>query len=318
VPAVVQTLEADGAVISAQPNYLFALTQADQSDDPTEGDPAQYALAKLHLALAHRFATGTRVRVAVIDSGVDIGNPDLAGDIAASFDPVGKGEKVHKHGTAVAGVIAAHGRLMGAAPAAQLLVVRAFADDAGDDGTTFAITQGLDWAAQNGARVINMSFTGPQDPQIARHIASAYDKGIVLVAAMGNMGPDSPSLYPAADSHVIAVTATDADDALPEFASHGNHVAVAAPGVDLMMLAPDGQLQFSSGTSFSAPFVSGTIALMLERRPGLTPAEARRTLMQTAKDLGPKGFDPEFGAGLVDAYKAVMSVAPATVGTARR
>ena len=164
---------------------------------------------------AHALAKGDDVLVAVIDSGVDTNHPELAGAIAQTFDTLPAPMTPHKHGTAIAGLIAAHGKLTGAAPAANILAIRAFDPTAkGADGTTFNILKGLDWAAANGARVINMSFAGPSDPALHRSLAAAHKKGIVLVAAAGNAGPKSPPLYPAADPNVIAVTATDADDKL--------------------------------------------------------------------------------------------------------
>jgi subtilisin family serine protease len=326
VPVVVRALETDATVLSAQPNYLFALQDETATPaGPREGDPAQYMLDKMHLPQAHELAKGYRVRVAVIDSGVDVTHPDLAGDIAGTFDALGTGLKAHAHGTAIAGAIAAHGRLMGAAPAAQILAVRAFSgNDGADDGTTFAIMSGLDWAVSQGARIVNMSFAGPQDPGIARTLAAAHEKGVVLVAAAGNKGAKSPPLFPAADPNVIAVTATDASDQLPAFANRGRYIAVAAPGVDLMLLAPNGTLQFSSGTSFSAAYVTGTAALMLERRPDLAPDTLRQALTGTAHHLGPKGIDKgadkaaddQSGAGLVDAYQAVLSLVPAPIDAA--
>jgi hypothetical protein len=321
VPVVIRALETDATVLSAQPNYLFAMQdQTVTPAAPSEGDPAQYILDKMHLPQAHELAKGDKVLVAVIDSGVDVTHPDLAGDIAGTFDALGTGLKAHAHGTAIAGAIAAHGRLMGAAPAAQILAVRAFSGDSADDGTTFAIMSGLSWAVSHGARVVNMSFAGPQDPGIARSLAAAHEKGVVLVAAAGNKGAKSPPLFPAADPNVIAVTATDASDQLPAFANRGRYVAVAAPGVDLMLLAPNGTLQFSSGTSFSAAYVSGTAALMLERKPDLVPDTLRQALAGTAHRLGSKGTDKaaddQSGAGLVDAYQAVLSLLPAPVDAA--
>jgi subtilisin family serine protease len=312
VPAVVRALETDATVLSAQPNYLFALQDETLPPAAREGDPAQYILDKMHLPQAHELVKGSKVLVAVIDSGVDVTHPDLAGDIAGTFDALGTGLKPHSHGTAIAGAIAAHGRLMGAAPAAQILAVRAFSGEGGDDGTTFAIMSGLNWAVSHGARVINMSFAGPQDPGIARSLAAAHDRGVTLVAAAGNKGAKSPPLYPAADPHVIAVTSTDASDQLPAFANRGGYVAVAAPGVDLMLLAPNGTLQVLSGTSFSAAYVTGTAALMLERKPDLAPDSLRLTLTGTAHRLKAD----ESGSGLVDAYQAVLSLAPSSVDAA--
>jgi subtilisin family serine protease len=307
VPVVVRALETDGTVLSAQPNYLYTLIGEGAPSPAAEGDPSQYILDKLHLPQAHALATGDNVLVAVIDSGIDIKHPDLAGDIAASYDAIEGGLKVHPHGTAIAGAIAAHGKLMGAAPAARILAVRAFSGTNNTQGTTMAIQTGMDWAVAHGARVVNMSFAGPQDPDIARAVALAHGKGVVLVAASGNKGAKSPPLFPAADPGVIAVTSTNESDQLPDFANRGNYVSVAAPGVDLMLLAPNGSYQVSSGTSFSSAYVSGTVALMLQRAPSLTPDALREALMESAHHLQPKD---QVGAGLVDAYQAVLTVAP--------
>jgi hypothetical protein len=310
VAAVVRALEADRIVASAQPNYLFTLQQ-NETKAAGEGDPAQYELAKLHLPQAHGLAKGDKVKVAVIDSGVDVRHPELAGAVVESFDALTVPMAPHKHGTAIAGLIAAHARLMGAAPAAQILAIRAFdPTGASAEGTTFNILKGLDWAAAHGARVINMSFAGPNDPAIHRSLAAAHKKNIVLVAAAGNAGAKSPPLYPAADPIVIAVTATDADDKLFEQSNRGHHIAVAAPGAQILVAIPDGGYEVSSGTSYSAAEVSGIVALMLERKSGLTPDKVRDILLATAKDLGPKGRDPMFGAGLADAFGAIMAETP--------
>ena len=322
VPAVVRALQADGTVISVQPNYLAVLSD-DVRPDATvgvgRGDPAQYALAKLQMPQAHALATGADVLIAVVDSGIDVSHPELAGMIAGSFDAIGSGDKVHQHGTGIAGAIVAHAKLMGTAPAAKILAIRSFgAKKESSEGTTFNISKGLNWAVTHGARVINMSFAGPHDPAIERDLAAAYGKGIVLVAAAGNAGPKSEPLYPAADPNVIAVTATDEEDKLFSAANRGKHIAVAAPGVDIYLPAPGGIYQMTSGTSFAAAEVSGTVALLLQRKPDLAPQNVRKTLMSTARDLGPKGFDSQFGAGLVDAYKALISLQPAPVAAVNR
>jgi subtilisin family serine protease len=305
VPRAVQAIEGDARVASAQPNYLFTLQQ---SEPAAAGDPAQYGLAKLRLPQAHGLAKGDNVLVAVIDSGIDVAHPELSGAIAQSYDAVGTPMTPHTHGTAMASLIAAHGKLLGAAPRARILAIRAF-DPAGKsaEGTTFNILKSLNWAAANGARVINMSFAGPSDPAIHRSLEAARKKGIVLVAAAGNEGAKSAPLYPAADVNVIAVSATDADDQLLEQSNRGDHIAVAAPGSQIMVAIPDGGYELSSGTSHAAAEVSGIVALMIERKPGLTPDQARGILLATAKDLGAPGRDPLFGAGLADAYAALMA-----------
>ena len=305
VPTMIRQLETDTVVVSAQPNYLFTLQQ---SEAKSEGDPAQYERAKLKLPQAHAIAQGGNVPVAVIDSGVDASHPDLAGAVTQTYDAIDTPAAAHKHGTAIAGLIAARGRLVGSAPAARVLAIRAFdPSGAGAEASTFGILKSLDWAAANGARVINMSFAGPADPAIHRSLEAARKKNIVLIAAAGNAGAKSPPLYPAADANVIAVTATDADDKLFEPSNRGAHIAVAAPGAQIMVAIPDGGYEVASGTSYSAAEVAGIVALMLERSPDLTPDQVRGILQATARDLGPEGRDPMFGAGLVDAYGAVTA-----------
>ena len=224
VSDVIRALEADGGVRTAQPNYRFTLQQgAATAAAPTP--VLQYAVDKLDLAQAHRLATGTTCLIAVIDSGVDSAHPEIAGAIADRFDAVDPSAPPDNHGTAIAGAIAAHAQLTGVAPSARILAIRAFTKS---ESTTLAILKGIDWAVARGARVINMSFAGPQDPEIARALAAARRKGVLLVAAAGNAGPQSPPLYPAADPNVIAVTATDEDDRLLKVANRGRHIALAA------------------------------------------------------------------------------------------
>jgi hypothetical protein len=317
VPAVLNSLQAEAIVLAALPNYLFLLQQqrSEQAAVPVSaGDPAQYALAKLRLPQAHTLAKGDKVLIAVIDSAIDTTHPELNGMVVKTYDALG--EKPHAHGTAVAGAIVANAKLMGVAPQARILGVTAFGvTENSAEGTTYNIVKGMDWAVAQGARVINMSFAGPHDPELERRISDARKRGIILIAAAGNAGPKSKPLYPAADRNVIAVTATDADDKLFAEANRGGHIAVAAPGVDILLPAPEAGYQVISGTSFAAAEVSGIVALMLERKPGLGHDGVRKALTATAQDLGPKGFDPGFGAGLVDAYRAIVSLGPLAAET---
>jgi subtilisin family serine protease len=318
VRAVLQRLAREATLRAGQPNYLYQGSQQKSEASPSVGDPAQYALAKLHLNEAHGLATGDKVLVAVIDSSIDLGHPELKGVIAGSYDALGKCGKPHLHGTAIAGAIAAHARLMGAAPSARILAICAFSPaGAGVEATTFAILKGIEYAVVHKARVINMSFAGPADPGLARQLAAATRRGVVLIAAAGNFGPKSPPQYPAADPDVIAVSATDANDKMFSASNIGPHIAVTAPGVDILLPAPGDNYQMTSGTSFSAAYVAGIAALVIQRAPALTPAAVRNVLVSTAKDLGPRGKDPEFGAGLVDAYQAILSAPSETAGSAQ-
>jgi subtilisin family serine protease len=316
VADLIGTLEDDRRVASIQPNYVFT-AQNDPTTiaSETKGHDAQYALGKLQAEEAHRIATGRNIRIAVIDSEIDAKHPDLDAGIVQSFDALGGDDKPHAHGTAMAGAIAAHGKLLGVAPRAELLASRAFDDSTGEaKGNSFAIFKSLQWAADNGARIVNMSFAGPADPALHRILAAAYDKGIVLIAAAGNAGPASPPLYPAADADVIAVTATDSSDAVFKMANRGQFIAVAAPGVEILALAPGGAYQITTGTSVAAAHVSGVAALLLECKPSLKPADVRKVLVTTAAPSGSTG-NPDLAADVVNAYRAVSAVAGSTPGT---
>jgi subtilisin family serine protease len=309
---VSRELAADANVRSVQPNFRYVLQ--DQKAALTAGDPGQYAVLELRLPEAHKLADGANVTIAVIDSGIDIKHPELANSIADSFDALGSKEGPHVHGTGVAGAIVAHARLMGSAPAARILAIRAFGKvSSGAESTSFVILRGMDYAAAHGAQIVNMSFAGPKDALIERGIAALAAKGIVMVAAAGNAGAKSPPLYPAANANVIAISATDAQDKLFTASNRGGYIAVAAPGVDLFLPAPEEKYQITSGTSFSAAYVSGLAGLMLERNPALKPEELRAILMKTARDLGSPGRDDLFGAGEADAFAAVSAVGTAPV-----
>src|SRR5437588_1230777 len=297
---------ADANVRSVQPSFRYLLQ--DQRSEPAEGDPAQYALARLRLPLAHALAHGANVTVAVIDSGIDVKHVELANSVAASFDALGSKEGPHLHGTGVAGAIASHSRLMGSAPAARILAIRAFGAASGvAESNSYVILKAMDYAVAHGAQIVNMSFAGPKDELIERAIAATAAKGIVMVAAAGNAGAKSPPLYPAANANVIAVSATDAQDKLFAASNRGSCIALAAPGVDIFLPAPDQKYQVTSGTSFSAAYVSGIAALMLERNPALKRDELRATLMKTARDLGSPGRDDLYGAGEADAFAAIQA-----------
>ena len=307
VRRAIALIEANPATPVVSTNSLFKFGQANAG--ASKGDPAQYTIGKFELEKTHKIATGKGVTVAVIDSEVDKRHTELQGTISEELDTLGVKEPPHSHGTAMAGAIGSHDKLLGIAPGARIIAVRAFGESNNTaEGTTLSILKGIEWAVSQGARVVNMSFAGPRDPSLERALKAAHDKGIMLVAAAGNAGPKSPPLYPGADPHVIAVTATDVRDRGFRGANQGPQLSVAAPGVDILAPAPEETYQMSTGTSIATAHVSGVVALMLERDPTLTPAEVRRILEETATDLGPKGKDAQFGWGLVNPQKALQAV----------
>ncbi len=310
VAEAVRALEAEKIGI-AQPNYVYKLQQNTAPVARTKGpNLTQYVVSKLHLGEVHHIATGNNVLVAMIDSEIDSRHPDLAGALVEHFDAVGHPDKPHAHGTGMTGAIVAHRQLMGIAPAAKVLAVHAFSPDAAESAqaTTGHVIAGIEWAINHGARVINMSFAGPYDPLLQVAMKSAHDKGVVLIAAAGNLGPNSPPLYPAADPNVIAVTAVDQNDRLLASANQGPHIAVAAPGVNILEPAPNAGYQVTTGTSVAAAHVSGIAALMIERNPALTPDSVQEILTSSAKALEANGHDDRYGWGLVDPTRALLEV----------
>src|SRR6202011_3207406 len=139
----------EAGVRSVQPNFRYVLQ--DQKAALTEGDPAQYAIAKLRLPQAHTLAHGANVTVAVIDSGIDAKHPELANSIADNFDALGSSEGPHIHGTGIAGAIAAHAKLMGSAPEARIIAIRAFGGTSGSaESSSYIILRALNYAAEHG------------------------------------------------------------------------------------------------------------------------------------------------------------------------
>jgi len=300
-------LVGDLRVVSVQPNYLFDLA-AQKS--------AQYAVAKLGLDQAHPMAQGEGVVVGIIDSGVDPNHPALAGAILGEFDALSaKGARSTSHGNAVASIIAARDGMVGVAPNAKIVSVRAFARDRRTKrvlGTSFDLARGFDWAVSQGVRVLNLSFAGPDDPLLRAATSAAYKLGVVMVAAAGNRGPKAPESYPAAYTSVIGVTATGPKDKLYARANRGSYVMIAAPGVNVLAASRKKRFRLTSGTSMAAAYVTGSVALMMQLAPSLTVTSVMRKIAASAKDLGPEGWDPAFGYGLLNVYQAVNGSSPPT------
>lgn len=310
VADIIGLVLADGRAAQVQANFIFVL-QGDTTTAAAKDAQAglQYALGKLRVQTAHQRATGETIKIAVIDTQVDATHPELDGAGLEAFDATGtESAGPDAHGTAITGIIASQKTLRGVAPQAQILAIRAFRRVEGSplgEADTMSLMRALHWAEQHGARVLNMSFAGPEDEMLSTLLDAAHDKGIIMVAASGNAGPDAAPLYPAVHEHVIAVTATDWTDKLYRMANRGNHIALAAPGVDILVVVPDGKFAMMSGTSLATAHISGMIALLLERNPDLKPEEILALITQSAVDLGPDGTDPQFGAGLADAVSAL-------------
>lgn len=256
---------------------------------------------------------GGGVKVAILDTGIDLDHPDLQANIKGGINTVNPRKSPdddNGHGTHVAGIIAAVDNavgVIGTAPEAWLYAVKVL--NRQGSGYVSDIIEGLQWCIDNKMQVVNMSFGTSSDVQsLYDAIVKAYHSGMVLVAAAGNSGPgDDTVLYPARYKEVIAVSATDQNDNIAWFSSRGPEVELAAPGVNIMSTFKNGGYMVLEGTSMACPHVTGTAALVIASGVS-TRDEIRTRLQATADNLG----DPNlFGYGLVDAQEAAAGTATA-------
>jgi subtilisin family serine protease len=154
---------------------------------------------------------------------------------------------------------------------------------------------------QRDIRVVNLSLTGPANMLLERAVAAAASRGIIMVAAAGNDGPNAEPVYPAAYEHVIAVTAVDKARNPYRRAVRGDHIDIAAPGVGVWTAASVSGARQKSGTSFAAPFVTAAVSVLLTAKPGLSPDAVEAELMKSAEDIGKPGKDAVYGWGLLNA-----------------
>jgi type VII secretion-associated serine protease mycosin len=289
----------------------------------------QWGLDALHTQEAWRTTKGGGVTVAVLDTGVEADHPDLAGNVLAGKDLVGfgasEGDRAWaRHGTAMAGIIAGHGHgpgntegVMGVAPEAKILPVRVILED-GDPSRAKArktrgnaLAEGIRWAADHGADVINLSLgddsaSAHPEPAEDEAVQYALRKGVVVVASAGNGGELGDHVsYPAAYPGVIAATAVDRYGTRASFSTRRWYATVSAPGVDVIIADPDHRYYEGWGTSAAAAFVSGAAALVRSAHPDLTPAQIKKLLEDTARDAPADGRDDSRGHGFVDPAAAI-------------
>jgi thermitase len=271
---------------------------------------AQWGLKTANFPGAWNDAKGRGAKVAIVDSGVYAGHPDIGkilaqrdfveGNAVADDDYYGHGTRV----TGIAGALTDNGKgVAGGCFKCGLLIAKVM--NSRGVATDAKIIKGIDWSMDHGADVVNLSLSGPAYSGVLKTAVNrAHNRGAVVVAAAGNAGTTSRQ-YPAAYEKVIAVSATDQGDGLAHFSSRGDWVDLAAPGTNILSTRASGGYGKQSGTSFSAPFVSGLAGLLASHNPNRSAYWIRRRMQSTAKDLGPAGDDPRFGHGRINADRAV-------------
>ncbi|MGA4984937.1 type VII secretion-associated serine protease mycosin [Streptomyces cellulosae] len=289
----------------------------------------QWALDALHADRVWPTTRGAGITVAVLDTGVEADHPDLDGNVLEGKDLVGFGaregdEAWARHGTAMAGIIAGHGHgpgngdgVLGVAPEAKILPVRVILEDKDPARAKArstrgsALAEGIRWAADHGADVINLSLgddSASAHPEEGEDEAIQYAlrKGVVVVASAGNGGEKGDRIsYPAAYPGVIAATAVDRYGTRAPFSTRRWYATVSAPGVDVIIADPDHRYYEGWGTSAAAAFVSGAVALLKAAHPDLTPAQIKRLLEDTARNAPASGRDDSRGYGFIDPAAAI-------------
>ncbi|MEU7755751.1 type VII secretion-associated serine protease mycosin [Micromonospora sp. NPDC049101] len=281
----------------------------------------QWQLDELQAETAWRSSTGRGVTVAVVDSGVDGSHPDLVGQVLPGQDLVGPaggpGPDPVGHGTTVAGLIA--GRkddkrgVVGLAPDARILPVRVLDEDNRYDDALI-VAQGVRWAVDHGARVINLSLGGSGDsPALAAALDYAFVRDVVVIACTGNLATSTSTKvwYPAREPGVVAVTGLErSSENLWSGSITGRPTVLSAPATGLVGAKPPSGYWRVQGTSFAAPLVAATAALVRSRFPQMPAGEVVNRLLATARDLGPTGRDDRFGYGMVDPVAALTAQVP--------
>jgi type VII secretion-associated serine protease mycosin len=305
---------------------------SDQCAYPNASYPGRpWSLQRVRLDELWSESRGKGVRVAVIDTGVDVKNPQLknAVDVKSgrnflpenlkdeNGDPVDRGNEngttdTVGHGTKVAGIIAARPAdgtgFVGLAPEATIIPIQQ--NDAEGNGDTDSLARSIDYAVQAGAHVINISQDTAgavePDPKLEAVVEEALAKGVVVVASAGNdgVGGNTKKTYPASYEGVLAVAASDRNNERASFSQSGDFVGVAAPGVDIISTVPRGGHCADNGTSFSAPYVAGIAALIKAEHPTWTPRQIVAQIEQTAERTI-AGHDRLVGWGVVDPVRAL-------------
>jgi hypothetical protein len=309
--------KAVAAILRHHPAFKYAEIDEMVLPDLIPNDPyygSAWHLPKIGASIAWDKSQGAGVTVAILDSGVDSAHPDLGSKLVAGwnfYDNNANTSDVYGHGTKVAGAAAAasnnHTGIASVAGQSRIMPIRVTNLSGGGYWST--ISQGLIHAADNGARVANVSFLGVTSSLTVQNAAQYMkNKGGLVIVSGGNTG--TQQTY-ASTTTMIPVSATDGNDVRASWSSYGNYIAMAAPGAGIWSTTRGGGYGAVSGTSFSSPVTAGVVALMMSAAPKLQNTKIESLLFSTAVDLGTAGRDPYYGYGRVNAAKAVQATVAA-------
>jgi len=302
---VIQELTQEHKIKTAEPNYI--------SDIMAVRDPLhkyQWYVAETNFDKAwDKIINRNKIKIAVLDTGVDKEHPDLQGNILAGFDFVNNSPEVidnHGHGTFVAGIIAAQSNdvgIKGLYEWVEIIPVKVI-DDHGI-GTYEDMAGGILYSVDQEAKVINLSMGGYAYSFLLQDAVDyALENGCIVVAAGGNDGLNR-KVYPAAYPNVIGVAALGKDGKILPLSNRGRHIALSAPGEDIISTGLNGQYAYASGTSAATPMVSALAALLFSEQPDLSSSLIQRLIFRSTKDLGVQGKDSVYGKGKIDAEAAL-------------
>lgn len=305
---VLEALNRNPNIEFAEPDYEVQLLLT--PNDPRYGE--QWHLPKIQAPAAWDVTTGIADQViAIIDTGVNSNHPDLKAKMLPGYNFISDNTNAgddHGHGTLVAGAAAAIGNngegVAGVAWKNWILPIKSL--DSSGGGSHSSIANGITYAADNGARVINLSLGSSVGSRTLENAVNyAWKKNCVIVAAAGNSGDSTPT-YPATYANVIGVSALDSSDQLPSWATYGEHVSLSAPGVSILSTTRGGGYGASSGSSFASPLVAGAAGAVLAVAPSLSNSDVVKNLESTSDDLGVAGYDIYFGHGRLNTEAAVL------------
>jgi len=307
IEEMIQELKKDPDVIYAEPNFTLQSLSTLPDDEYFD---RQWATNKIELNNAWDLEKGNAdVTIAVLDSGIDLDHPDLKQNIIPGYDFVNDNSDAwddNGHGTAIAGVIGAIGDnsegIAGVDWQSKLIPLKVV--DGDGIGTYYDVAQGIIYAADHNARIINLSIGGyAYSYALKDAVDYALEKGCVLVAAVGNDGIDAP-MYPAAYEGVIGIAATDSQDRIDKNSNYGDFVDLAAPGLSIYTTEPEGRYGYNSGSSLACSHTAGLVGLILSSNPSLSKDNIEGILYDSCDYIKE---DNSYGHGRINAYRALLA-----------